>query len=325
MVELMVSLVLGLLVVGAASMIFLGTRQAGRATDNLSRIQESQRTTYDLMVRELREAGGTPCDAGLSVANVLKNAQGATPTWWASNAEPMRGFDAGDAFDGAAIGAGVGQRVAGTDAVLVRFGADLAGLGVIAHDTGASKLTVNRATHGLRDGDLLLVCNYRQASLFQTNSAHDGSADIFHVANTGSPGNCDAGLGVPVLCNGTGTAYNYAPGAINPGGRLGRWIAAGWYIGNNGRPDTGGRSLYRVTRAGAEEVAEGVRDMQLAYLVSGALDYVAAGAVADWSRITAVRVDMTFEAPQSGATTSASAPRLTRSVGYTATLRNMQP
>jgi hypothetical protein len=52
---------------------------------------------------------------------------------------------------------------------------------------------------------------------------------------------------------------------------VGRFVAVGWYIGNNGRPETGGRSLYRVTRNGTEEVAEGVRDMQLSYLVDGPL------------------------------------------------------
>jgi len=322
MVELMVSLVLGLLVVGAASMIFLGTRQASRATDNLSRIQESQRTTYDLMVRELREAGGTPCDAQLVIANLLNNAQGATPVWWAANPEPLRGYDAGDVFPGAAIGTAVGQRVAGTDAVLVRFGADLSGLAVVSHDTAAAKLTVSRTAHGINAGDLLLVCNYRQGSIFQASTAADGNADIGHAVNVGTPGNCAAGLGVPALCSGSGNTYAYGAGS-----RVGRWIAAGWYIGNNGRPDTGGRSLYRVTRSGTEEVAEGVRDMQLNYLIAGATDYATATAVAaaDWSRVTAVRVDMTFEAPEAGATTSTTAPRLARTVGYTATLRNLQP
>jgi type IV pilus assembly protein PilW len=319
-VEVMVGLVLGLLVVGAASLLFLGTRQASRATDNLSRMQESQRTSFDLMARELREAGGTPCDAQVGVANLLVNAQGATPVWWASWAEPIRGFDGAAAFDGAAIGTGVAARVAGTDAVLVRFAADLGGLTVTAHNTATATLSVGRAAHGLRSGDLLLVCNYRQGSLFQASSAVDGNPDIGHAAGVGNPGNCAAGLGLPALCAGAGTTYSYAPGA-----RLGRWVASGWYIGNNGRPDTGGHSLYRVTRSGPEEVAEGVRDMQIGYLVTDAADYVSAAAVTDWSRVTAARVDLIFEAVELGGTTTATVSRASRRVGYTASLRNLMP
>jgi type IV pilus assembly protein PilW len=72
-------------------------------------------------------------------------------------------------------------------------------------------------------------------------------------------------------------------------------------------------------------VAEGVRDMQLRYLVSGASAYVAAAAVADWSQVLAVRFDLTYESPDTGFNTNAAATRLTRTVGFTVNLRNLQP
>ena len=99
----------------------------------------------------------------------------------------------------------------------------------------------------------------------------------------------------------------------------------GWYIGNNGRTVGSGRSLYRVTRLSAEEIAEGVRDMQLSYLQNGNANYVDATAVTDWTSIAAVRVDLTVESDEDRIGTSASSPRLTRTVSYTANLRNLQP
>lgn len=84
LVELMVALALGLVVVGAAAMLFSGTIVAGHTSDNLSRMAESVRTSYDLMVREVREAGASPCDAQVLTANVLTQAQGAAPAWWAT-------------------------------------------------------------------------------------------------------------------------------------------------------------------------------------------------------------------------------------------------
>lgn len=76
-----------------------------------------------------------------------------------------------------------------------------------------------------------------------------------------------------------------------------------WYIGNN---DRGGRSLYRAivrNNSGTttpnvvlpEEIAEGVRDMDLEYLAAGATDYVPAASITDWRRVTAVRVVLVVE------------------------------
>jgi type IV pilus assembly protein PilW len=318
LVELMVALTLGMFVVGGACVLFMATRQANNHTDNLSRVQEAVRTSYDQMTRELRAAGTTPCDAQVPMADVLANAQGAAPDWWATWGEPLRGFDGGTAFDGAAFGAGIGQRVAGTAALMLRFGAAYDQLAVAAHDPTTQTFTANVALPAVASGDLLLVCSYRQAAIFQVTSANAASGTFVHGAGGGPPGNCSQGLGIPTLCTVPGTSYQFPAGSL-----IGRFQAAGWYIGNNGHPETGGRSLFRVTRNGPEEVAEGVRDMQLSYLPAGASDYVAAAAVTDWTSVVGARADVTYESPGTGVNTDGS--RLTRTVGYTVNLRALQP
>jgi type IV pilus assembly protein PilW len=322
LVEMMVSLALGLLVVGGASMLFIATRQANGSTDNLSRVQESVRTSYDLITREIREAGGTPCDAQLLSANVLKNAQGATPDWWATWGEPLHGYAGSTDFPGAAIGTAVAARVDGTAAIAVRYGVALDNVTVVSHDTTNKIFTTSVSNHGLAAGDLLMVCNYRQAALFQATSANVSDGTFVHGTGTSDPGNCSAGLGLPTLCTAAGNTYKFSAGSM-----LARFTAAGWYIGYNGRTDGGGRSLYRVTRLGPEEVADGVRDMSLHYLLAEGSDYVDAASVTDWSQVMAVRMDLTFESPEVQAATRAGAnsARMTRTVGFTINLRNMQP
>ncbi len=318
LVELMVGLALGLLVVLAASMVFIGSRQANRTTDGLGRMQETARNAFELMARELRETGGNPCDINLRVANVLNNAQGGAPDWWVDWGRVLQGFDGAQAFDGAAVGAGVAQRVAGTDAVMTKFVADLTDLTVTAHNTGAARFTVNANPHRANVGDLLMVCNYRQAALLQASAV--GADAIDHVESAAASGNCSRGLGVPTDCS-TTTGNTYA---FDAGAKLGRLVAVGWYVGNNGRAETGGRSLYRVTRNGAEEVAEGVNDMQIGYLVQGAAAYADAAAVADWSSVIGMRITLTLRSAQTGVSTAAST-RIDRPMSFTLSLRNRLP
>lgn len=317
LVELMVGLALGLLVVLAASLVFIGSRQANRTTDGLGRMQETARNAFELMARELRETGGNPCDINLRVSNVLNNAQGGAPDWWVDWARPLQGFDGAVAFDGAAFGTAVGERVAGTDAVMVKFIADLSDLTVTAHDTDTATFTVNTNPHRVAAGDLIMVCNYRQAALMQASAI--GGDTIEHAVSAAVSGNCSRGLGLPTECTAVGTTYAYTPGS-----KVGRLVAVGWYVGNNGRAETGGRSLYRVTRNGAEEVAEGVSDMQIDYLVQGAAAYADATTVADWTAVIGMRIAITLRSAQSGVSTAAST-RIDRPMTFTLSLRNRLP
>ena len=78
LVELMIALMLGLLVLGSASAIFISNRQTYRATEGLGRVQENGRMAFEMMARDLREAGGHPCgnaDRGepMRMGNLLQN------------------------------------------------------------------------------------------------------------------------------------------------------------------------------------------------------------------------------------------------------------
>ena len=59
--ELMIAMVLGLIVIGAAFAIFQTSQSTYRSSEGLNRIQESARVAFELMSRDIRAAGGSAC------------------------------------------------------------------------------------------------------------------------------------------------------------------------------------------------------------------------------------------------------------------------
>lgn len=61
LVEMMISLVLGLLVLGAAIAVFQSNQRTFNANEGQNRIQEGARAAYEMMSNDIRAAGGTAC------------------------------------------------------------------------------------------------------------------------------------------------------------------------------------------------------------------------------------------------------------------------
>ena len=61
LIELMISLVLGLLVLGAAIAVFQSNQRSFSANEGQNRIQEGARAAYEMMSNDIRAAGGTAC------------------------------------------------------------------------------------------------------------------------------------------------------------------------------------------------------------------------------------------------------------------------
>jgi len=329
LIELMVALLLGLLVLGAAVGIFVSNRQVYSATEGLGRIQENVRFAFELMARDIREAGGNPCGNHIPLVNVVN---ASSSNWWtdlnsyedAASGElvsPWRYTLIGFSDGGPASGAGNGQRVPGTQSIRL-LSADDVMHSIQSHNAVASTFTLKSAADGLQAGNLAVVCDVRQASMFQVSSV--AGAVVGHAA-VGSPGNCTGNLGLPPpvggSCAGVG-AYTYPANAV-----LARLNASQWYVGNN---DRGGRSLYqgRLDAAGTgvtnQEVVDGVEQIAFEYLLDGAGDYVPAGhaslSAAAWGSVLAVRVVVTIESETAAGSTDG-AP-LARTVSHVVNLRS---
>lgn len=328
-VELMVALALGLFLVGGVIGVFVTNQQAYRTTEQLSRMQESGRTAVELMARQMREAGGSPCGRGVPTADVIAPDSGGSAFWWTNWTDGIRGYDNSTAANGITIGTSAGQRVDGTDAVFLVFGNLNTGVRINGHVPTSAQFNVGTSSHGMEKGDIVLVCNYKQAALLQMTGPNSTNDTIVH--NTGvsgvSPGNCSKGLGYPTDCSSeNGNQYDFS------GGYLVKLTSEIWYIGVNSR---GGKSLYRtrlVNSTGTattqpEEIAEGVTDMQLEYLQADAAgvlptDYVSAASVTSWPRVSAVRVALTLQSLEKVGTDGAA---LQRQMTHLVTLRNRLP
>ena len=317
LIELMIALAIGLFITATATGLVLSNRQTYSTTEGLSRVQEAARTGFELLARDIREAGLNSCGGVQQFVNVLNNP---SSLWWTQWNSGIRGYSGTDAFAGAPFGTAAGQRVNGTAALhIMRSGSQPNT--VASHDTGTQTITLSPANRSLAAGDLAIACNFSQASLFQITAA--SGTTITH-ANSGTPGNCSRGLGFanPPDCTTTGQTYRYEANAV-----VMRLESLAWYVGNNGRTATTARSLYRVTPQNdsgtlslvTEEVIDGVVDLQIDYLVDGATAYVAAGAVTDWTTVVGVRLQLVIDEPDKP---SSATDRLRRTMTHVVTLRN---
>jgi type IV pilus assembly protein PilW len=320
LIELMIALAIGLFITGIAMGLVLSNRQTYNMSEGLSRIQEAARTGFELLARDIRDAGLNSCGGAPQFVNVLNNP---ASLWWTQWNGGLRGYDGSETFVGAPFGSAASQRVAGTSALqIMRTGSQPQT--VSAHDTGAHRITFSPANRVLATGDLAIVCNFSQASLFQVTDA-DGT-QVEH-SNAGSPGNCSRGLGFanPPDCSADGQTYRFEANAVAM-----RLESLAWYVGNNGRTTTTSRSLYRVApqnAAGtltliAEEVIDGVVDLRVDYLVEGATAYVAATAVTDWNTVVGARLRLIIDEPDRPST---AADRVQRTMTHVVMLRNRMP
>lgn len=266
LIELMVAMVLGLVLIGGVISVVITTRQTLRVNENLARMQEGARFSFELMAREIREAGLVPCGTRLT-ANVLRTLGSPAVAWWAdTDAGMLRGFD--DAQDSAAIvafGAAAGNRVAGTDAiVLLRpAGDELSFRQITSHNAGATSFQFSSAT-AFEDADAALVCDGKSSALFQIQTVSSAPPEIQYGA---AALNCSNALGSVLAQCATPVAKTFDPDAT-----IARWDPAFWYIGINNQ---GTRSLYRARigkdAGGAlvtqqEEMSSGVDNLQIDYL-----------------------------------------------------------
>jgi type IV pilus assembly protein PilW len=292
LIELMIGMLLGLIVTGAAIAIFLSNQQTYRATEGLGRVQENLRTAYELMAQDLRAAGGNTCNE--LPANFKNKLTSGTSEWWGTLASAdwssaIKGYASTVGFDvgGPAFGTSEGQRLSGSAAIELFSGGDVAAS--VAADSG-SVFTLNSSSHGFVSGDVLLVCDTNNSAIF--NATTVSGTSVTHT-----------------------TSISYSANAT-----MSRFNAVRWYIAYNGNSGT---SLYRSrVYAGSErqeEIADNVSALDLQYLVDGGTEYEDAAEVTDWSTVLAIRVTLSITSPDKVGTDG---KVLTRTSTHVVELRN---
>ena len=175
LIELMVAMILGLVIMGAVAGVMLSNSQGFRTTKALTQIQDSVRVGYELMARDIRQAGNMPCGNDIEIVNILNGAQGNSAAWQYDWGQGILGLTANDGLNG------ISNRVAGTEALILTSG-DAGGVYLIEDKYPAANIVVGApsGSHGIVDGDILLVCNHMQGTIFQV-SANPGNGAVTAV------------------------------------------------------------------------------------------------------------------------------------------------
>ena len=332
LIELMIAMVLGLVIMGAVAGVMLSNNQSFRSTRAVAQIQDSVRVGYELLARDIRQAGNMPCGTDIEVVNILNGTQGDNTDWQYDWGKGIVGVSAEDSLKGV-------DRVDGTEALILMYG-DAGDVFMDSYDKDNNSANFTVATssgkpHGILPGEILLICNERQGTIFQVNSnkgSGNNEASNVIVANTGdgSPGNCTKGFGPLIIkngeCDNKGNRGDYDRNTV-----VAKLSSVAWYIGDNNRPEEGGRSLY-MTRLGAEaqlsriEVASGVVDMKLRYRLIDTSNFVDAGSITEsqWADVNAVEITLKLDSQDQNVSTDRATNngRLSRELTSIVAIRN---
>jgi len=224
LVELMVAMALGLVVVGGVVSVLMANKRSYRANEGLAQVQETARSAYELIARDVRQSGTTGCDNARKMTNVLTNA---ATNWWEAW-EGVHGFDNGQADSAVTSGTGTNNRDSTTDSLRLR-GIDGTGFPIEVHNAVSGTITLqtaNSSTTSLTSNDYLIICDFDHSAMFKGGTWDGPGRSIPYSTGTG---NCVAGLGFPSTCASSLT-YTFQKNAW-----IGRLSATDWYVGTNAR------------------------------------------------------------------------------------------
>jgi type IV pilus assembly protein PilW len=322
LIELMIAMVLGLLIVAAAGAVYVSSKQAFRANDNLARVQENVRAAFDIISRDIRQTAFFGC-AGQDV-KLTNNLSNNTRLLW-NFSVPVFGYEASSLSawhttpDAAII-----SPLAGRD-ILAIHTIDEGGGPVVAQDVANSRISVSQGS-GIVAGDLLIANNCQTATVFQATAvAQNAGLDVVTHGTTGSltPGNSRAAI----------------DGPFANGGELRRLATRVYYIAIN---PAGLPTLFVQSSGGgaAQEIAEGVEDMQVSYGIDDNADFgvdryvVAQNETSTpptfWPNVVSVQIVLNYISPedfvatteQSDALNTKKDRRMRRQITTTIALRN---
>ena len=321
LIELMISMALGLALTAGAISIFQQNKQTYNFQESISRIQESGRFAMNLIARDIRSSGFRGCRSRLAGGNStgIDNAfLYKFETTWDDTASIVTNFQdgiSGFEFDEATTNWLPDLPSNQDDAIFVdttvtpRNGSDVLvvrtvrGCNRIAtmpncttddqNEDGTGVVNVNNSVAGcFSQYDTAIISNCEAASVFvvtdnnpATSLAHAIDAATSRTTRHASGlGNTQANL---KLC--------YGENDIPDGSTLSRIVNVVYYIdiGTQGFP-----SLFRMENGGTpSELIEGIDDMQILYgedtdgdtVVDG---FVTADNVNNWSNVLAVRLNL---------------------------------
>ncbi|MGZ8218535.1 PilW family protein [Methylomagnum sp.] len=324
LVEIMVAMIAGLILMAGVGQLFTSSKKTADVQDTQARLQENARLAMQVLARSVRESGYIGCSSRVGLSNVLNPAVAGPHAYsddyqyegfgYAVDARlstiaAIFGFEwtAGAATDTAAgnwtpaLDASITSPSPGSDVLTVRGplgeASTLQQVGAappVTSYSGNANLTVG-ASPDFSSCDIVLVSNCTSAVMLQVTNDPVGGI-IQHATNgcTPEPGPDNA---VDTL---NGNVFSAGDSVV-------RYGTTSFYVRTGGGTGNTEPTLYRrVTGGNAEEIVEGVEQMQIRYgedtealpvPVTALPDftpnrYVTADQVADWRRVVSVRISL---------------------------------
>ncbi|MEE9426014.1 MAG: PilW family protein [Methylococcales bacterium] len=285
-VEILVAMLIGLVLMVGSIDVLLSNKQTNSLQIALSKIQHDGRLAINLLSSDIRMADYSGCfnDVSDGVENTLNN-----PTsfaWDLSNT--VQGFNnvsASFTVSDANSGGVISSIVEGTDVLVIKGMAD----GVpISSNPDNTTFTITESLNNLNTGEILVVADCEQASMFQASSVAStgGVTTILHTASGITPGNSTA-----TVSNSFGTDAEIA-----------RLTSTVYYIKNDASGTAGlFQSSLSVNSSGdtvaleENQLVSNVENMQIHYGVDNDDDqdvdvYQNAAAVTDWQAVISIRM-----------------------------------
>lgn len=313
LVELMISLLLGLLLTAGIIQVFAGNRVTYAFNDGLSRIQENARFSLDHIAYNARMAGYSGCLSDVAIHNNLDvpndfrddiengiegyeaNGTGNNATFVAASADPAPSGNPSAWTPGLPDELN-GRVIPGSDVLIVRGVSGVARPLVSPFNSPAELVTAD--PHDFLPGEILVVSDCQKASIFQL-TAVSGSGAAVNFAHADTAG----------FIPGNGLATWDAEQDYGLGSEIGRLQTYAFYVGSGagGRPSLFQLRLARLSGSQSdfvpEELVSGIDTMQVRYGLdadqNGAIEaLVAADAIVDWTSVASVEVTLLARATE---------------------------
>ena len=300
-IELMISIALGLLVLLAVLEIFSVSMQGVHSQNNFSRVQENGRLATELIVRDIRSADYWGCSADISQ---ITNNLDTTVSDYDASILPT----AGHAIDG--NNNVTSQTISSisvidnTDTLILRGATSISGVKINSDMTTTDETIKVNISDNIPVGDLILISDCLKA-------------DLFSNSEQTTPTNAEISHSIGALATGIKNRSGNLSHAYGKDAQILRPYTKVYFIGTN---SAGTNSLYRADNGVANELVRGVNDLQIMY----GEDTNGNGSVntftetpTDTDQVLSIRVSITAESSDSSQGT-----QLERTYNTTANIRN---
>ncbi|MGH8452930.1 MAG: PilW family protein, partial [Nevskiales bacterium] len=286
LIEVMISVTLGLLLLVALLAAYNDSKATFRVQDSVSRLQENARYAIHLISRDLRMAGYRGCVRDSTVASI-KNTLNTSSAFLYDFETPVQGFEGNTNGSWTpALDTSLTSVTPGTDVLVIRGTPDNSAFIRQEMPTTSAdlKLSDNLNPKPVEIGDIVMISDCLGSAIFQITHYTVSNGNIVH--NTGvvvpPPGNATQDLGrrYPV------------------GSRLFKVSTTRYFI--RASSNSSSPALWRrVGDAAAQELVEGVQNMQIQYGVDSDGDlmpnsYVNASTSPNFRNVVSVRIALLF-------------------------------